>query len=374
MATIGHTLVGLSAGGACPRRLLTPRAAAIWLGVTVLAAHLIDVVEWLLTVVAPGHFSQHAVTHSPLLVVSVLVGSLVLSAIGLRSRHPLPYVLISAAILSHLVMDFVPFRKWLLVVYGHETGSASNPMPLRAAIEAEVWAYGLLLVLVALHQASRQPGCPPLGRRAAIVLAILSIAAAITRTPLIWIPAYGLALVHAIVLLRRHLTPSLAWGLVPLVPLFALMATEAVSYRLFKEACALQKQGQYDSAISLHRRALGLPTRSAKDSIYVYLSFCYLDRGELEACFQALQKAIEIAEVPVFARMSLARFYVSGKTRGTQFDRPDEAALIFREALANNYPPEEQASARENLARIEQRRGAVDRAATPKTSGKGPGG
>ena len=67
MATIGHTLIGLSLGSLSRAESRGQALRYIWPGLIVLMAHLVDIAEWVVILAAPAYFDQHFVTNSPLI-------------------------------------------------------------------------------------------------------------------------------------------------------------------------------------------------------------------------------------------------------------------------------------------------------------------
>lgn len=349
MATIGHTLVGLSLGGLCPAQ---PRSRALpffWLGLMVLAAHCVDIAEWFVTLWAPSRSSQHSVTHSPLLTTLLVVILWAILALAARVRSPWPYLFIAAGVLSHLLLDFQPARLFLLKIYGSAERTASPD--LRESIFAEIWLYGLFLVLVLLWQSVRTPVCSRPARTLAALLAGLSLLAAMTRNVFIWAPAYAIATVHALLLLRRAIKPRLLWNLVPLIPIAAMGAVELWSMLLYRQARKLQADGDFAEAAKWHREALAVPKRTSKVSIYVYLSACDVELKNWSAAEQDLLAAVRLAEDPIWAELSLAEFYVNRRLRETAYFRPWEAQRIAEKVAASATRPIDRAWAAEIVKR-----------------------
>lgn len=351
MATIGHTLVGLSLGGLCPAVVRTRALPLFWLGLMVLAAHSVDIAEWLITLWAPSRFSQHLVTHSPLWT-SVLVVILWAILTLARVRSPWPYLCIAVAVISHLLLDYLPARLLLLRLYG---GASRTAWPgLRESIIAEIWLYGLFLVVVLLWQSARAPGCSRPARNLAWLLAGASVLAALSRNAIFWAPVYAVAGAHALLLLRRALRPALLWNLVPLIPMAAMGAVELWSFLLYRQARKFQEAGQFASAAEWHRDALRVPTRTSKVSIYVYLSICEMEMKNWAAAERDLLTAARVAEDPTWPELSLAEFYISGRVRGTAYSRPEEARRIAEKIVAGPYTAVQKGWAADILRRSEK--------------------
>ena len=306
-----------------------------WLGISILAAHLVDIVEWVGILVAPAYFQSHFVTHSWFLAACVAVGAaLALRVIG-RPRSPWPCVLIAVTVGSHLLLDHPLLRKLLADAY-HQSGGSLEEMPrLFESIAAESWLYGLLAVLFVLARAAAQPACPRRGRSAAGVLAILAIAAAVSRIPALWVTAYVLAAVHSLLLMRRGLTVRLLWNIVPVLPVLALLGVEVWAGRLQDQARRFMDQGRMAEAAALYERALAMPTRSKKDWTMIYLSGCRRRLGDFRGAEALLLQAEKLAECPDWVRFLRATSYLDPAARGTPcFDQ--ERAIGMLEDLATN--------------------------------------
>ncbi|MFQ5423098.1 MAG: hypothetical protein ACE5F9_03875 [Phycisphaerae bacterium] len=356
MATVGHTLVGLTLSG-MQHRIGHKRALRwVWPGLMVLMAHLVDLVEWAVILAAPAYFDQHFVTNSPLVTAGVVAA--VWLAVGLiwRPRGPGPYVLIATAIFSHLLLDHRLARIALSDVYGqiHENGIPG----LYDTIVSEIWLYGLLMLLVGLWCAARQPGCPRRGRQAAGLLAALAVLAATTRMVVLWAPVYGLAALHMLMLLRRELNVRWLWSLVPITPLAALLAVELWAGRLNDRAMARQAAGDYAASAEMYARVLAMPTRSQKEMTHIHLSRCQIELGEFRAAEETLRHAIRVCEGPYWAKYVLAAFYDDPKTRGTKYERPEECVRRLRSLLDGPAPFVVKRATRRRLEAL-RRRGVI---------------
>ncbi|MBN2560824.1 MAG: hypothetical protein JXQ75_07835 [Phycisphaerae bacterium] len=336
MATVGHTLVGLSLSNLSRATSRGQALRYVWPGLIVLLAHVVDIVEWMIVLVAPEYFNQHFVTNSPFVTAGIVAVAWLVLFVGTRLRRPWPYILVALAVFSHLLLDYDPVRIAVADTYSR---SADAELPgLCDAVIAEVWLYGLLLVSVGLVQAARQHDCPRRGRAAAGVLGVLAIFAAITRSPGLWMPAYVLAVLHTLLLSRRHLTLRLLWSLVPLVPLFMLLAVESWAGRLFDQATMMKKDRNYAGAAEMYERALAVPTRSCQLGAFVYLSQCQRQLGDLAGAEATLLRAIRRCEQPHWARLGLAALYMDPQVRGTPCYRPQEAARILRGMIDGQCP------------------------------------
>ncbi len=337
MATIGHTLVGLSLGGVCPSKARTRRLQFVWLGLMVLAAHLVDIAEWVLTLRSRAQFSPHFVTHSIFSTTTLVVILWMILALWARVRSPWPYLCIAVAVFSHLLLDYLPARIFLIELYGRTAGLEG--IGLRESIIAEVWLYGLFLVIVMLWQAVRTPGCPRPARHLAMAFGGVCLLAALSRTAALWAPVYALATAHSLLLLRREIKPAQLWSLVPLIPLVILVGIELWSVFLFREALKLQKAGDFEGAARLHRQTLAIPSRSSKVSTYIYLSFCEGAKENWAANEHDLLTAVRLAEDPAWPELSLAEFYLSGRVIGTSYYRPLEAQRLAEKVAAGPNSP-----------------------------------
>jgi hypothetical protein len=357
MATIGHSLIGLSIGSIGRAEVRGRVLQHVWPGLIVLMAHLVDLAEWAVILVAPGYFDQHFVTNSPLVTAGLVAAVWIVIAFVTRLRRPWLYVLVALAIGSHLLLDHRLVRTALADLYG---GSSEEEMPgLYAAVVAEVWLYGLVLVMVALARAARQHDCPPRGRAAAAVLGVVALVAAVTRVPGLWMPAYGVAALHALLLLRRDLELRLLWSLAPLVPLAALLTVELWAGHLYHEARALQVNKDYAAAAKAYRQALAVPARSQKLGAHVRVSQCQREMGDFAAAEATLLRAVKMCDRPDWPHCVLAGLYADSRAKHTPLYRPEEAARILREVVDGLSPAMVKAHARRKLDRL-HRRGLIE--------------
>src|SRR6266404_6662952 len=118
MATVGHTLVGLSFGGLSRSESRGGALRFVWPGFMILMSHLVDVLEWFTVVLFPGWASGHYLTHSPAGTAAFLAIICVGVLLFTRLRRPWPYLLIAAAMMSHLVLDAYWARRGLADAYG----------------------------------------------------------------------------------------------------------------------------------------------------------------------------------------------------------------------------------------------------------------
>ncbi len=347
MATIGHTLVGLSIGGLCPAQSRTRILQFFWLGLMVLAAHLVDIAEWVLTTQSRTQYHQHFVTHSAWSTTVLVVILWAILALGARVRSPWPYLCVAVGVFSHLLLDYLPVRNFIADLYGRETPSLA--IGLLQSIIAEIWLYGLFLVLVALWQAARSPGCPRPAKKLAMVLAGACVLSAVTRVVWIWAPVYALATAHGVLLLRRSIRPALLWSLVPMIPIFILLAVELVSLRYYQQALVYEDAKDLATAVRLHRKALALPARSSRVQIFVHLAACESQIHELAAAERDYLTAVKLSEEPGWAKIALASFYVFNPTHNTEYYRPQETRRILEDVIQGDYSSRDKALAAERL-------------------------
>ena len=252
---------------------------------------------------------------------------------------------------SHLLLDYLPARLYLLRLYN---GASRTAWPgLRESIIAEIWLYGFFLVVVLLWQSARAPGCSRPARNLAWLLVGASLLAALSRNAYVWAPVFAVAGAHALLLLRRALRWALLWNLVPLIPMAAMGAVELWSLLLYRQARKLQAAGQFAAAAEWHRDALGVPTRTSKVGIYVYLSICEMEMKNWAAAESNLLTAARIAEDPTWPELSLAEFYVSGRVRDSVYFRPEEARRIAEKIVAGPYTPVQKGWAADILRRCQ---------------------
>ncbi len=357
MATIGHSLVGLSIGSLGPSEVRGRAFRYAWPGLIVLLAHLVDIAEWAVILVAPGYFDQHFVTNSPMVTAGLVAAVWLGLAIFVRLRRPWPYLLAALAVFSHLLLDHPLVRTVLADLHGP---SSAEEMPgLADTISAELWLYGLVLVIVGLVRAARQKGCPPRGRTAAWVLGIIALITAATRVPALWMPAYGVAALHTSLLLRRELELRFLWSLVPLVPLAALLTVELWAGYLYQEARALQVNKDYAAAALMYEQALAVPARSQKLGAHVRLSQCQRELADFAASEATLLRAVKMCDRPDWPHCVLAGLYADSRAKRTPQFRPEEAARLLHEVVDGLSPARVKAHARRKLDRL-RRQGLIE--------------
>ncbi|HVP10004.1 MAG TPA: hypothetical protein VMV94_02330 [Phycisphaerae bacterium] len=357
MATVGHTFAGLSIGGLADAKSRGGALRNAWPGFMVLMGHLVDIVEWGIILAAPGYFDHHYLTNSPVLTAGIGAVVCLGLAIFARLRKPWPYLLVVLAIFSHLLLDDHLVRVTLADAY---QGQAATESPsLYTSVLAEAWLYGLLFICVWLLQASRRADCPRSGRAAARVLVALAIFASITRNPAVWMPVYVLAGLHGLLMIRRDLRPKSLWNLVPVLPVFALLAVELWAGRLYEQARELDRQGAYPEAAAMYRRVIAAPTRSQNLAAYIWLSECQRRDKDYAAAEATLMRGLAITDQPWWARAWLGRLYAHSCLRGTAHYQPERARELLEQVINDRSPAEAKRYARFLLANI-QDRGTTD--------------
>jgi hypothetical protein len=334
MATVGHTLVGLSIGGLADIKSRGGAMRNTWPGFMVLMGHLVDIVEWGIILIAPGYFDQHYVTNSPLLTAGISVVVCLGLAVFARLRKPWPYVLVVLAIFSHLLLDDHLVRITLADAYEHQ--SLPGTPSLYTSVLAEIWLYGLFAICVWLLQSSRRPDHPPRGRAAARVLVALAIFAAITRHAVVWMPVYAVAVLHGLLMVRRDLRPRALWNLVPPLPVFALLAVEFWAGHMYMQAVELDSTGARQAATAMYRRVIAMPTRSMNVGAYSRMAENLRKEGDFAGAEALLLRAVKLTDQPWWATAWLARFYAHSSLRGTTFYQPDKARELLEQVIHGN--------------------------------------
>jgi len=351
MATVGHTLVGLSLTALPgPDSQRDRRLWMVWPGLLVLLAHLVDLVEWGIIVAAPTLFDAHFVSNSLWLALGLAaVVSLTVFAVA-RRRRGWVLLIAAAAILSHVVMDVCAVRVW--VVRGSELTESPDSPGLGPLVIADLWFYGLVLIVMWSLKAARQPAAPAKGRWLAMALLGLGVTAAATRIPAFWGTAYVLAAGHALLMLRRELSLSRWWSVMPVLPLLGLLTVELWAAHLQAAADERVEVGDFAGAVPIYRRIIEIPTRSPKLDAWLKLSHCQVQMREVFAAEKSLRRASALAERPWIARYWLAVLYAHEYAKGTDLYRPTEAAAILEELIDGPYDEGLKSSARSRLDRL----------------------
>lgn len=353
MATVGHTLIGLSLAGFGPEKRRRGILPYLWPGLLVLMAHVVDLVEWTALFLAPDRSDKRFLTHAPLLAGGLVLVVCLILRLATGIRRPLPYFIVAAAVMSHLVLDHPVVRAFVINTYGL---ASDDQFPrLRSIVLAEIWLYGLPLLGVAVFLLIRRPDLTPQARRVGMILGLLAILAAASKNAMIWTPAYLIALGAAAYGMRRALSVRWAWSLVPILPLMVFLAFEFMASREAGRAKDLLAQKEYERAIVLYQHVLSYPTRMTSSRTYVELSWCYQNIGDLEAAEAVLLEGRRRAPDDWAALYWLARFYADPRLRETPYHRPEAARDLFRQIRDGPYTRQERAYAESQLADLRRR-------------------
>ena len=356
MAAIGHGLVGLALSGCVPREARNHRLPYLWPGLVVLLAYAVDLTEWGATILAPELIDRRPVTHSPILVACLAVGACVVLGVYCRWRRPWPYVVIAGAVLSHVLLDLPSVRLALAQWYSGRTFTDEHPAST-APVLAELWAYGAPLVWVLLIRAGLARRVSGGVRAVSCGLLVLALAATLSRNGVVWGTVYAASVLHAIIVLRRHLNLRLLWNVLPMLPIVALGITAWLATHRFEQGKSLAKQGLDRQAVHAYQAALDVPSRIGRNGIYMRMGMSYEKLGDLSAADRYYRRAVALSPRPGWPVVVLAGFYV--RHQGTSFHHPDQAVRLIEELLrARGVPEAIQASARNALERW-RRRGVV---------------
>jgi hypothetical protein len=304
----------------------------MWIGLVILFAHLIDISEWMLLLLAPGRFSTHSVTNQPWLIITVTLCAFVLLGGG-RVKNPFLYLVAATSILSHVLLDLRSIRLLLANLYGW-SGDQGFPT-FREMFISEVWLFGLTFSLVVLFRSLREPRIKRPTKFIGAALAAIAAISALSRMPILWIPAYSLAVIHACLVMKWRPRPAHVWVMVPLAPLLALVVTEIYAGQLQSRGQELTQAKEYQAALEPLEGALRIATRSSKVGTRVYLSTCKYMLNDLPDAEHQLLQVIDDPENPYWPRLMLAYFYVAPKTKGTTLHRPEETRRLL-ESIAND--------------------------------------
>ncbi len=337
MATIGHTLTGLSLGGFGSPGIRGKTMPHLWPALIVLLAHAVDLVEWGAAIVLGTSGDSHFLTHSPLSTGILVLLIWIVLAFAAKVRSPLIFGIVAAAVFSHLLLDMSSVRFFVAQAYADR--DAYDLPQFEQALVAEIWIFGLLFVLVSLGRAVLQQSCPRRGRVAGYVLGIAVVAAATTRLPAVWVPAYAVSLAHAAVLLRRRFHPRQLWGVVLLLPVLVFMLVEATAAHLTATGVNLVRAGRDREAIKVHERVLALPTRESRSWNHALIGESYERLGEPALAEAAFAAALRDSEASAWATIFLARFYMRQRWRDTPFFRPSKAGSLLDQAARMPHNP-----------------------------------
>lgn len=353
MATVGHTLVGLSLSGLSRAAGREGKMRYVWPGFMVLMGHFVDIAEWVVVVAAPEYFDEHFVTNSPLLTSLLVAGIGLFLRFVIGLRRPWPYLLMALAVFSHLLLDHRLTRTVFLVAYENDVDLPA--FDIYKATLAEVWLLGLFFIVVELGRASFQRACPRYGRAAAGILAAIAIFACISQQAILWIPAYALASLHALVLSRRDLSWRLVWSLLPITPVVALLAVELWAGHLEEEGHALENSKNYAAAAKSYGRALALPTRSRCADASGRLGECELRLEHYAAAEAALRHTIRYSSIPNWYWFKLAMLYANPKAESEKLYHPTKAAKFLQMVIEDRDSSVAlRTRARDRLAELEK--------------------
>ncbi|MBX3394539.1 MAG: hypothetical protein KF841_04140 [Phycisphaerae bacterium] len=359
MATIGHALLGLSIGEIGLPAARESRLRSVWFGFVVAMAYLPDLVEWVALFVRSDEADRHFVSNSLPIVCALCAAVICIMALTTRIRDLRSYLAMALAILSHWALDTMGARKILAALYG--AGRSDHLAYLDTAI-AELWFYGLILLITALVVAAKKPGCPPKGAKAAWVIGVAAVAAAATRYTILWVLVYAVAATHAMLLGRNRWTWRMLWNIAPIAPLMVIPVTSYQARRLTFEAIERRQEGDPAGALAIHARVIKLPTRDSVVHNYIEMSRCFEAMGDLKHAEQALLDAVRISRNtnPHVPNLWLAKFYMYRPFEGTPYYQPRKAEQILREILRESSDPDDQRWAggvlRELLSRKDETR------------------
>ncbi|MFH0980930.1 MAG: hypothetical protein V2A79_05265 [Planctomycetota bacterium] len=353
MAFVGHGLVGSAMAGWVSAGARRQRFRYVWPGLMVLLAYAVDLAEWFAIICDPEKIDRRFVTHSPFLVGGIAGGVCLVLGVYCRFRHPWPYLVIAGVVFSHLLLDIKGVRIGVARWYaGHLIDE--RKLGHLAILPSECCVYGALLVWTLLIRASFERGASARSRAASRLLAVAAGVAAASRYLAIWTPIYVVSLLHAGIVLRRHLNRRWLWTVVPLLPLGALgFATWLAGHRL-EQAMALSRLGLDKAALRVYQSALAVPTREGRDSMYRGLGWSYEKLDELSVAEQAYQYALAVSSYAGWSELALGDFYL--RHPGTAFYRPRQAARLYHQVL-ESYDVDEDARpyARDRLDRLRER-------------------
>ncbi len=352
MATIGHTLAGLSLAGCGPIKARGGVMPHLWPAFIVLLAHAVDLVEWGAAAVKDAPADTHFLTHSPLATGILVLLIWIALALGTKIRSPLPYLIVAAAVFSHLLLDLFSVRFFIAHTYAQQE-TYSLP-PFEQSFVAEIWLLGFVFVLVALGRAVLQKTCPRKGRAVGCALALATLAAAATRLPAFWVPAYLVSLLHAAVLLRRSFKVRQLWGIVVVSPVLAFVLVEATASHLTAKGLALRKAGRLHEAVQIQTRVLGLPIRESHTWHLFQLAISYERLEQFDKAEVTFMDAIAIGDDSPWPRIYLARLYANPKSRPSGLFRPQEAKALYRAAQADAQDDRARAYVKRGLAQLEE--------------------
>lgn len=324
----------------------------LWPAFIVLLAHAVDLIEWGAAVVMAAPADRRFLTHSPLAAGALVLLIWITLALGARLRRPVPYLIVAAAVFSHLLLDLHSVRFFIAHTYAQQ--EAYSPPPFEQSFVAEIWLLGLVFVLVALTRAVLQPTCPRKGRVAGSVLMLAALAAAASRLPAVWIPAYLVSLAHAAVLLRRRFNVRQLWGIVVVLPILAFVLVEATAAHLTAKGLALRRAGRLHEAVQVQNRVLSLPIRESHTWHHIQLAMSYEGLRQFDKAEAAFLDALTIGDRSPWPKIYLARLYANPKSRSSGLFRPQEAKTLYLAAQAGTQDDRARAYVERKLAELER--------------------
>lgn len=329
MATIGHTLVGLSLSETCPEKARDGKMPYVWAGLVVLSAHVVDLVEWLALLVAPIHWDKHFLTHSPWMALGVAAVICGCAAAVTGTRRLWPYLVLTIAVMSHLLLDAPVIRSLIGGAYGFPVDEHLPEYP--AAILAELWGYGLIFVLTTLIVSWRQRRMSRKARNLALAFGVFCCLSAATRNPNIWGPTYLVAMVHCGLMWMKQFDWRYAKSAIPLIPLLILPSTDLYADSLTKRAIVMREEGHIEEAIELNLSVLRIPTRKSCVTNYLELGRCYLRQNRLDVAENAFINVRKESQAygNYLGDFWLAKFYTDDRTVDTPYFRPEEAESLL---------------------------------------------
>ena len=353
MALVGHGLIGLAMGGCVPSGARNHRLPYVWLGIMVLLAYAVDLAEWFAVVFEPDLADRRFVNHSPFLVACVAVGVCAVLGAYCRLRRVWPYAVIGGVVFSHLLLDLEGVRIAVAEWYSGQTFEDGG-VSYAAVLPAEFCVYGAPLVWTLLIRASFVRGCSRRARAASRALVALSVLSALTRVVAIWAPVYALSVLHALIVLRRHVNIRQLWNIVPLLPLFVAGFTTWVALHRFEQGVLLAQRGLDEKAIHAYQAALNIPAHLERHNVYMRMGMSCAKVGDLATAENAYRRAIALSVRPGWPQAVLADFYV--RHEGTPFYRPERAVRLYTRLLETDGTPDQiQAYARARLRGLRER-------------------
>ena len=347
MALVGHGLIGLALGGCVSSGARNHRLPYVWPGIMVLLAYAVDLAEWFAVIFEPDLADRCFLNHSPFLVACLAVGVCAVLGAHCRLRRVWPYAVIGGIVFSHLLLDMHGVRVAVAEWYSGQTYE-NGGLGYAAALPMEFCVYGAPLVWILLIRASFVRGCSRGTRAASWALVALSALSAMTHLVAIWAPVYALSMLHAVIVLRRHLNMRQLWNVVPLLPLLVAGSMTWVALSRLEEGVLLARRGLDEEAIHAYQAALNIPAHLERCDVYMRMGMSHAKLGDLAAAENAYHRAIAVSGRPGWPQVVLAAFYTRHK--GTPFHQPERAVRLYGQLLeADGISEELQADVRARL-------------------------